>query len=228
MIYGRGGDCMKTFDFIVNKYGLKIDDQYVVEIPNMGRDNMAELFAELDFKKGVEVGVFKGKYSEVLCKTNPQAHIWGVDPWELSAHPKEVFGDSTSQEYFEKCYQETLQRMAPYKNYTIVKKYSMDAVKDFEDQSLDFVYIDAGHDFMNFANDLHYWLKKLKIGGIMSGHDYARYPFRKMIHVKRVLEAYAWSYRMLPLFVVGALEYEKGIIRDRYRSWFWVKSEHYE
>ena len=101
-------------------------------------------------------------------------------------------------------------------------------IKDFEDQSLDFVYIDAGHDFMNFTQDLHWWLKKIKIGGIMSGHDYARYPFHKYIHVKRVLEAYAWSYKMIPFFIVGAEEYKDGTVRDRYRSWMWVKDKHFD
>lgn len=220
---------MSTFDYIVKKYNINLDGRYIIEIPNIGRDNMAELFAELDFKKGAEIGVFKGKYSEVLCKANPQAHIFGVDAWEVSAHPKGVFteDDKTLQEYFDKCYQETLKRMAPYTNYTLIKKYSMDAVKEFEDQSLDFVYIDAGHDFMNFTQDLHYWLKKLKIGGIMSGHDFARYPFHKYIHVKRVLEAYAWSYKMIPFFVIGAEEKKEGTIRDRYRSWMWCKDKHY-
>jgi len=221
---------MTTFDYIIKKYNINLDGRYVIEIPGIGRDNMAEDFAELGFTKGAEIGVFKGKYSEVLCKVNPQAHIWGVDAWEVSAHPKGVFteDDTKLQGYFIKCYEETVKRMKPYKNYTIVKKLSMDAIKDFEDQSLDFIYIDAGHDFMNFTQDLHWWLKKIKIGGIMSGHDYARYPFHKYIHVKRVLEAYAWSYRMTPFFVLGAEKKEEGIIRDRYRSWMWVKNRHYE
>ena len=218
-----------TFDFIVNKYKINLDGRYIIDIPNMGRDSLAGDFAELDFKKGAEIGVFKGKYSEVLCKANPQAHIWGVDAWEIQAHPKGVYiGSDEEQTYFTQCYEETKKRMSPYKNYTILKKYSMDALKDFEDQSLDFVYIDAGHDFMNFTQDLHWWLKKLKIGGIISGHDYARYPFHKYIHVKRVLEAYAWSYKMIPFFIIGAAEYKEGTIRDRYRSWMWVKDRHYE
>ncbi len=215
---------MNSFDYIVKKYNLNIGNQYIVEIPNIGRDNMAELFAELNFNRGAEIGVFKGKYSEVLCKVNPQATIYGIDAWKLDAHPEGVFVGGETQQFFDDIYKEAQKRMAPYKNYTFVKKYSMDAVKDFPDNSLDFVYIDAGHDFVNFTNDLHYWLKKVRVGGIMSGHDYARYPFRKLIHVKRALEAYVWSYRMLPLFIVGSLDYKEGEIRDRYRSWFWVKT----
>jgi len=214
---------MNTFDFIVKKYNINLDGRYIIDIPNMGRDNMAELFTELNFNMGAEIGVFKGKYSEVLCKANPNLKLYGVDAWMLDAHEPGVFVGDEEQAYFDKCYKETLGRMSPYKNYTIVKKLSMEAVKDFEDNSLDFVYIDAGHDFISVANDLHHWQKKVRPGGIVSGHDYARYPSRKLIHVKRVLEAYVWSYRLQPLFVVGSMEIKKGEIRDRYRSWFLVK-----
>jgi len=169
------------------------------------------LLAQEHFKTGMgaEIGVEYGSNSKQIL-TQYKGKLICVDMWAN-----------------EEIYKKAMETLSPLQT-TIIRKSSIEAANDIDFGSLDFVYIDAGHDFMNFANDLHYWLKKLKIGGIMSGHDYARYPFRKMIHVKRVLEAYAWSYRMLPLFVVGALEYEKGIIRDRYRSWFWVKSEHYE
>ena len=99
--------------------------------------------------------------------------------------------------------------------------FSMDALKDFEDQSLDFVYIDANHDFLNFTMDLHYWMKKVKPRGIISGHDYAYFSYKKFNHVKRALIAYARCYRMIPVF---AVMYDRnGLKRDRYRSWFYVK-----
>jgi hypothetical protein len=43
---------------------------------------------------------------------------------------------------------------------------------DFDDESLDFVYIDANHrpDFVR--EDIREWTKKVKKGGIVSGHDY--------------------------------------------------------
>jgi|TARA_Y100000310_G_C20673115_1_gene811378 SAM-dependent methyltransferase len=214
---------MNTYDYVINKYNIDVGPRYIVDIPNMGRDDMADLFAELGFNIGAEIGVFKGKYSEVLCKANPKLKLYGVDAWRLDAHEPGVFVGGERQSLFDGFLMETLERMAPYQNYKIVQKLSMDAVKDFEDESLDFVYIDAGHDFTSVTNDLHFWLKKVKPGGIMSGHDYARYPFHKYIHVKRVLEAYCWSYKLLPLFIVGSHEVKEGEIRDRYRSWFFVK-----
>jgi len=213
---------MNTYDYIINKYKIDVGSQYIVDVPNMGRDNLAELFAELGFTKGVELGVDRGEYSEVLCKANTQAQIFSVDPWLPSAYEANTYVNE-KQEYFDKNYNETKQRLSKYNNCIIVRKTSEEALKDFPDNSLDFVYIDANHDFPNFVFDLHNWLKKIRPGGIMSGHDYAVFSYSKFNHVKRVLDAYARCYRMIPLFIVGAMDYKKGTIRDKYRSWFWVK-----
>ncbi len=214
----------KTIDYILKKYDITVDRKYVIDIPNIGRDNLAELFAELGFKKGVEVGVEKGLYSEVLCKANPDLHLTCVDPWLASAYEPGIHAVDTEQSKFDERYKETVKKLKPY-NCTIIRKTSLDAVDDFEDESLDFVYIDANHDFPNFTNDLHQWKKKVRIGGIVSGHDYAYFSHKKFNHVKRVLEAYTRCYRMIPIFVAGAdtKTSDKSITREKFRSWFWVK-----
>ena len=99
----------------------------------------------------------------------------------------------------------------------------MDALEDVPDESLDFIYIDANHDFMNFTQDLHYWIKKVKMGGIVSGHDYTYFSYKKFNHVKRALIAYARCYRMIPVF--AAMFTADGLKRDKFRSWFWVKDK---
>jgi len=219
---------MNTQSYIIKKYNIEVGSQYIVDIPDMGRDDMAKLFAELNFDLGVEVGVDKGEYSEVLCKANPDLYLYGVDPYDRSAYEPIIVphdaGIYDTQKGFENNFKIATKRLAPYQNYTLVRKYSLDALDDFADDSLDFVYIDANHDFPNFINDLHQWLKKVRIGGIMSGHDYANFSYRKHNHVKRALDAYARCYRMIPLFIAGAKAVgEKGVKRDRFRSWFWVK-----
>lgn len=217
---------VNTFDYIINKYNIKVGSQYIVEIPDMGRDNMAGLFGELGFNQGAEIGVELGLYSEVLCKANPNLHLTCVDPWLASAYDP-AFGThavDTEQEKYDERYAECVERLAPY-NATIIRDTSLEAAKHFPDNFFDFVYIDANHDFPNFINDLHQWTKKVKIGGIVSGHDYAVYSYKKANHVKRALDAYARCYRMIPFFVVGAMEYKEGTTRDKYRSWFWCKDK---
>lgn len=218
---------MNTYKYILDKYKIDVGNRYIVEIPNIGRDDLAVLFGELGFNRGVEVGVDKGEYSEVLCKANPNLELFGVDPYILSAYeerinPKEA-GIHDTQEGFDGNLDTAKNRLARFEKYQFVRKPSLEALDDFEDESLDFVYIDANHDFPNFINDLHGWLKKVKTGGIMSGHDYANFSYRKFNHVKRALDAYARCYRMIPMFIVGAEEKVDGVKRDRFRSWFWIK-----
>ncbi len=213
---------MNTYDYIINKYKISVGKQYMVEIPNMGRDDLAKLFAELGFTKGAEIGVESGAFSEVLLKANPKLHLYSIDPWTANAYDPDNYGVVREQKEFDVLYGEAKTRLAPY-NCTILKKGSLDAAKVFEDNSLDFVYIDANHDFPNITNDIHTWKKKVRIGGIISGHDYAYFSYRKFNHVKRVVEAYGRCYRWIPYFVAGAHTYDKGLVRDRYRSWFWVK-----
>ena len=213
---------INTYDYIIEKYHLSPGIQYFVEIPNMGRNDLAKLFWGLEFTKGVEIGVDRGEYSEILCAANPKLHLTSIDAYTEDSYDPGIAAVPEAQKYLDGIYEEAKKRLAPY-NCTLIKKRSMDAVSEFPDGSVDFVYIDGAHDFMNVTNDIHFWLKKVRVGGILAGHDYARFPSRKNNHVKKVVDSYFSSYHMFPYFIVGAFTYDEGFVRDRFRSWFWVK-----
>lgn len=211
---------MNVLDYIVKKYNINVGKQYLVDVEQMhGSADLSKLFAELGFNKGVEVGTDQGLFAEVLCQDNPNLELHCVDPWITDAYEPEASGVVGDQNYFNDRYNETVERLKPY-NCNLIRKTSMEALEDFEDNSLDFVYIDANHDFLNFIKDLHYWMKKVRPGGIISGHDFAYFSYKKFNHVKRALIAYARCYRMIPLFAV--MYVPNGLRRDRYRSWFYV------
>jgi len=219
-----------TYKYILDKYKINVGRRYIVEIPDIGRDDMAVLFKELGFNYGAEIGVENGYYSKVLCEANPDLYLFCIDPWSAGAYEPgaATHAVDTEQEKYDKRYETAVELLEPY-NAFIIKKGSRKALKDFDDGELDFVYIDANHDFPNFTHDIHNWLKKVKEGGIISGHDYANFSYKKHNHVKRALMAYARCYRMQPLFIIGAKDYGKdgkpSKNRDKYRSWMWVKKE---
>ncbi|TSC65333.1 MAG: hypothetical protein CEO21_440, partial [Microgenomates group bacterium Gr01-1014_80] len=156
-----------TLNYILKKFNITFGRKtpMPIEIPNFGRDNLASLFAELGFKTGVEIGVETGAYSEILLKNNPGLKLYSIDPWKAYSG----FRDYTVQEELDKLYKDAKTRLAPYPNSEIIRKFSMDGVKDFADNSLDFVYIDANHSFLNITQDIIEWSKKIKVNGIISG-----------------------------------------------------------
>jgi hypothetical protein len=87
----------------------------------------------------------------------------------------------------------------------------MDAVKDYPDQSLDFVYIDGNHEFSHVAADIAAWVKKVRRGGILAGHDYRR-TTNLVCHVVDVVNAWTYSHKIKPWFLTS-----KDI-----PGWFWV------
>src|SRR3989338_5085864 len=161
-----------TQDYIINKSGISFDDKtpLPIEIPNVGRDTLANWLQELNFKIGVEVGVADGEYSEILCEANPQMKLYGVDPWI----PYKGYRDYTRTSTFSRLYEEANSRLAEKTNYWFIKEFSLDAVKKFADNSLDFVYIDANHQDPYVTQDITAWQGKVWPGGILAGHDYAR------------------------------------------------------
>jgi len=214
---------MGTLEYILQKYKIRnIAGKLPIEIPDMDREELAKLFGELTFKIGAEIGVESGLYSDMLLTNNPSLHLLSIDAWRAYRG----YRDHTSQQKLDRFYEETKKILAPYGSRSeIWKNSSAEALPHIRDNSLDFVYIDANHAFYNVAHDIHNWLKKVKVGGIISGHDYKKHKPGVNIHVKQVVQAYADSYFIRPWFVVGSQAKHEGWKRDDSRSWFWIKTE---
>jgi len=131
------------------------------------RTELAQYFNELGFKTGAEIGVAQGFYSEVLCQQIPGVKLYCIDPW---LHYQE-YSDFAKESTFRTMEQEARDRLGKY-GCVIVKKFSSDAVKDFADESLDFVFIDGNHAYKYVKEDIELWTPKVRKGGIVSGHDY--------------------------------------------------------
>ena len=120
----------------------------------------------------VEIGSWKGKSAfcmgSFIALENKNIKFYCVDTWKGSdehSTESDVISD-TLFDVFKKNTEEV-------KNYiTPIRRTSLDAAKQFENESLDFVFIDAAHDYENVKNDINAWYPKVKKGGTISGHDY--------------------------------------------------------
>ena len=211
-----------TLNYIYNKYSIVSDEKMPIEIPNAGRADLARLLNELNFEVGAEIGVANGVYSKQLCRANPRMKFYGIDAWETYGN----YGDY-SAETLALYYDEVKKYFASFPNYEIIKESSMDAVNRFEDNSLDFVYIDANHTEPFITQDIAEWSKKVRPGGIVSGHDYIKgikaENGTRFFDVIKVTHKYTKANSINPWFVLGLGNRLPGLVKDISRSWFWVK-----
>ncbi len=173
------------------------------------REGLGDLFNDLGFTKGAEIGVEQGEFSEILAKANPALKLYCIDAWKAY----KGYRDHTNQDKLEGFYESTKKRLEPY-NCQIVRKFSVDASREFEENSLDFVYIDGNHSFYNVVADIHHWLPKVRPGGIICGHDYIKSAKYNHINVVDAVNGYVSAYNIKPLFI---------LFGDDIPSWLWVK-----
>lgn len=123
---------------------------------NRGRV-FSTLIDKYDIKVGAEIGVDAGRFSANLLVKSKIDLIYGIDCWLTRPYR----------------YTEAVRRLAKYGNRcTLIHKTSEEAAVDFDDESLDFVYIDADHTYAATKQDIDLWWPKVKFGGVFSGHDY--------------------------------------------------------
>lgn len=190
-------------------------------IPKSSRNDLPDFFKEMGYKVGAEIGVYKGWFSRKLCQAG--LRVYAIDYWTpYSDFDRMEDARIERQEYL---YHRAWQLLSRYPNAVVIRKTSMEALKDFADESLDFVYIDSNHILKYVIEDIDGWSKKIRKGGVVSGHDYLhpdefserlRKAAWRNTHVKFAVDAYIQTYQIKNWYVVG-----KG--SDRCPSWFWIK-----
>jgi len=210
---------MNTTQYILEKYG-KTDYQGEMPIQlDILRDDLAGLFNELNLNVGVEIGVAGGRFSQILLEGHPNMQLTGVDPY-LSY---DEYFDFKTQEIISGFIPSMKKRIDKHKDrFKLIQKTSLEAVKDFKDNSLDFVYIDGNHLFQYVVNDLAEWGKKIKSGGIISGHDFEVRRKPDCIHAEEVVRGWTAAYDIKPWFITKrARRYNQD--GNVHRSFFWEK-----
>jgi hypothetical protein len=189
-------------DYLIRKFQIspqRLRAPMPIELRDFHRNDLAALFAELGFRKGAEVGVAEGRYSEVLLKANPKLELHMVDPWHsYSDNPQ-----NKSKEKHEFAYQETLRRTRDYKMAIPIMQESMEYVRQVVDESLDFCYIDGNHLFDYVMQDLIEWSKRVRSGGLVTGDDYYTLDQSRWRGggVVEAVNAYVNAHQISPWFV---------------------------
>jgi predicted O-methyltransferase YrrM len=165
------------------------------------RETLAECFGIMGFNTGVEIGTRKGIFAKTLCQANPKLHLYCVDPWMAYAGVKQQDQDILY---------DIAKKALTGLNVTLVRKFSMDALDNFEMDSLDFVYIDGNHTFDYCCSDIIFWSRKVKPGGVVAVHDYMPGTWHG---VMQAVDAYTHCHDIRPWYTT----------RERESTAFWMK-----
>ena len=167
------------------------------------RRGIYEIFAKKGFTKGCEVGVRDAANARAMLEVIPNLELTLVDPYMVYE-----FVNMRSRNKWkwhkpdmDKMRYRALKSLARA-NVIWLMTTSAKAAQCIEDASLDFVYIDANHSFSFVMEDIIIWGRKVKKGGIISGHDWG------IRSVRRAVTEYA-KYNRLSIKVTDR-EMERG------------------
>ena len=213
---------MNTPEYLEEKFGPHKGNPHKIE--KFLRDDMYRLFAELGYTTGLEVGVEKGKNAQTMFEIIPGLKLYGVDSY--LQHPQASYAYHATlrhwdEGYLQNCKDQCLSRMKG-KNFVLLEGFSEDVARKVKDNSLDFVYLDADHSYDFVMQDLILWGRKIRKGGILSGHDY--YPNPDMSARRSKVTQALNDYTKVHGINFYVTSEDHSVLRgDIYPSWFWVK-----
>ncbi|RDJ35204.1 MAG: class I SAM-dependent methyltransferase [Crenarchaeota archaeon] len=115
----------------------------------------------------VEVGCWEGKSTAYMAsrikESKKQIHFICVDIW------KTYCGEWSN---IFPIFKNNLQSLSLFDSIVPIQGESTVVAGMFPPQHIDFIFLDAGHDYDSVKNDIIYWLPKIKPNGIMAGHDF--------------------------------------------------------
>ncbi len=186
-----------------------------IQKENITRRDFSNKINEHQYQIGVEIGLGFGSYSEFLLKNSKLKKLYSIDP----------FDDSISEYY--PGLESTIQKLTPFGDRsTFIRKYSKDAISEFEDNSIDFIYVDGDHRYELVLLDLKLWYPKLKKGGFFSGHDYdvpgVQQAVLEFCNENSIETLHLTEYTNVPLRT-SRMEDREGGMEEHVASWYWYK-----
>jgi len=120
---------------------------------------------------GAEIGVEGGKNAKIMFEELDIKHLYLIDIFDTYLDMGD-HGVLCSTEIGKACYNGTVYNLRDYMNrITLIVDFSEFAVDKIKEE-LDFVYIDGNHRYEYVKKDINLYYPKIKIGGVIGGHDF--------------------------------------------------------
>ena len=128
--------------------------------------------------KFVEIGAWKGRsaaYMGAEIEFHSRLHR---NKYKITLDAIDTFCGSEEHKDLLKNEEESLydickRQIQPVSDYVnLIKGDSVKSSDKYEDESLDFVFIDGDHSYDGVMRDIEAYFPKIRIGGVIAGHDY--------------------------------------------------------
>ncbi len=156
--------------------------------------DFADVYNEMveKFRDGgrfVEVGCWLGCSSvyllERIIETEANIKVDFIDTWmgdpDVEYQQRRI-QEMTPEGFYNQFVSNITSVDPELKHCNIIKANSLDAVAQYDNESLDFVYLDDSHYYEQIATEIPEWLDKVKVGGFLGGHDYEQAHVSKAVH----------------------------------------------
>lgn len=163
---------------------------------------------------GVEIGVQNGAFARRILERWQGERLYLVDIWQ----PLEDYQDALNAPAAEQAARliRTVRTVTPFwERVRVLQERSERAAQFFADGSLDWIYLDANHESTHVLQDLAAWVPKVKVGGIIAGHDY----LDGMLPIRGVATVFGVK-RAVSEYFVGL---EVRSTRERFPTWYLTK-----
>jgi len=120
----------------------------------------------------VEIGCYRGESTMIINSCFSNATINCVDPWVQYREEGSTYDLEEQANELILAEQEFDSNIAPLTNIKKNKMSSLDFARTVGNESLDLVYIDGDHSYAAVKNDVIAWMPKVKVGGVIAGHDF--------------------------------------------------------
>lgn len=144
-------------------------------------------------RKIAEIGVYNGEGASAFLLRIPGIELYLIDPYKVYKDPAILDNQKVHNARYKMMKLIVEQAKDKGKNVTLLRKTSMAALEDIPDGYLDVVYIDADHSYNSIKEDLEGWYKKLRIGGMLAGHDFWQFQISVGNAVIEFVEKYNLS-----------------------------------
>lgn len=150
-------------------------------------DVLADFCLAQGYKTFVEVGCKEGRTTGHILKTVSDSRVIAIDPWIANPAPKN--GDTTREDYekwdFAEIEQKFWENVGDAKDRCTMERCTSRQAADPASADItlpratkvrgfqaDLIFIDALHDYESVLEDIRLWWPKVRIGGMLCGHDF--------------------------------------------------------